>query len=290
MIRSMTGFGRAEGSKDEAALTVEIRSVNHRYCDISVTLPRHFFSLEDAIKKQVKQRVVRGHLDVVIRYSQPLATEYKLDIPSARAHYKILQELKSGLGLPGEITIEQVIHNKNFIERVEPVSFTRTVPPFLKKALDAALSALDQMRLREGTALSKDILARIHQLSKSVAQIKADQKKGLKERYQRLIKRVEELTSNPAIDPQRLAQELALLTDRNDISEEITRLKTHLTEFQRLLQQDASVGRTLDFLTQEISREINTIGSKANDEKIALQVVTMKCEMEKVREQIQNIE
>ena len=294
MIRSMTGFGRAEGNKDKdnANLTVEIRSVNHRYCDIAATLPRQFASLEDAIKKWVKQRVTRGHLDLIIRYNRPLKAEYTLDMPSAKAHYQMLQKLKTGLGLSGEITIDY-FHSKDFITRIEPAPLSvssRTIPPFLKKILDGALSALDQMRLREGDALSKEISARILGLSKVVAQIEINQKKGLKGRYQRLLSRVEELTTQPAVDPQRLAQEWALMVDRNDISEEITRLKTHLAEFQRLLHLDASVGRTLDFLTQEISREINTIGSKANDEKISLQVVAMKCEMEKAREQVQNIE
>jgi uncharacterized protein (TIGR00255 family) len=287
----MTGFGRAEGTKDDAAFTVEIRSVNHRYCDIAATLPREFTSLEEAIKKWIKQRVARGHLDLIIRYNRPLKTEYTLDIPSAKAHYQMLQKLKTGLGLSGEITIDYFTHSKDFISRIEPAPLpARTIPPFLKKILDTALSALDQVRLREGNALSKEISARILGLSKVVAQIEINQKKGLKERYHRLLSRVEELTKQPAVDPQRLAQEWALMIDRNDISEEIARLKTHGVEFQRLLQQDAPVGRNLDFLTQEISREINTIGSKANDEKISLQVVAMKCEMEKVREQVQNIE
>ena len=286
----MTGYGRAEGTQSGATLTVEIRSVNHRYCDISTRLPKQFSPLEDAIKKLIKQRIERGHLDVVVHCDAPLERGYTLDIPSAKAHYKMLQKLKTALGLSGEITLAQITYNKDFIVPVDPAPLSRTVPLVLKKVLEDAISALNQMRLREGRALSKEILARIHGLSKVVLQIEINQRKGLKERYQRLLKRVEELTNRPAVDPQRLTQELALLTDRNDISEEITRLKAHFAEFQRLLQQDVSVGRALDFLTQEISREINTIGSKANDEKISLQVVAMKCEVEKVREQIQNIE
>jgi len=286
----MTGFGRAEETQNETTFTVEIRSVNHRYCDVVARLPRQFSPLEDAIKKWVKQRVERGHLDVVVHCNMPLERSHTLDLSSAKAHYKMLGDLKAELGLSGEITLEHLLHNKDFILPIEPVS-PGTIPSLLLKALGNAMDGLDQTRLREGRALSKEILTRIRGLSKVVLQIEIDQKRGLKERYQRLLKRVEELTAHSAaMDPQRLTQELALLTDRNDMSEEVTRLKAHFLEFQRLLRHDGPVGRALDFLTQEISREINTLGSKANDEKISLQVVTMKCEMEKVREQIQNIE
>jgi len=285
----MTGYGRAEGTQNKAALTVEVRSVNHRYCDIAVRLSKQLASLEDAIKKRIRRRVERGHLDVAIHYDMPLEKSYTLDLPSAKVRYKMLRKLTREFGLPGEITLEQLIHNNDFIVPIDPISRFQTVPPLLGKVLEDALSALDQMCLREGRLLAKEFLTRMRRLSKIVLQIEADQKKGLKDRYQRLLERVEKLTAHPAVDSQRLTQELALLTDRNDISEETSRLKAHFKEFQRLLGEETAVGRALDFLTQEIGREINTIGSKAGDEKISLQVVAMKCEMEKVREQVQNI-
>ncbi len=156
--------------------------------------------------------------------------------------------------------------------------------------MENAIRSFDKARCREGGALSKEMASRIHRLSKMLAEIERQRKRGLPIRYQRLQKRVEELTKGVTVDPERLAQEVAILADRNDISEEVSRLKVHFSEFQRLLRDNTAVGRTLDFLAQEIGREINTIGSKANDEKIALQVVAMKSEMEKVREQVQNIE
>jgi uncharacterized protein (TIGR00255 family) len=286
----MTGYGRAEGKKKGIALTVELRSVNHRYCDVALRLPKLFAPLEETLTKLLKQRIKRGHVDLIVNLNMPLETGLELDISAANTHYNMLLKLKKELGLPGEVSLDHLMRLKDFIVHKESLPVEEVAFPVIIKSVEEAIDDLNKVRIREGRALLKDIEARIRGLAKVVLKIEAQYEKGFRERHQRLLKKTQELAGGLAIDPQRLAQEVALLASRSDISEEVSRLKTHLVEFGRLLYTDNSVGRGLDFLTQEIGREINTLGAKANDEKIALQVVAMKCEMEKVREQVQNIE
>ncbi len=286
----MTGYGRAEGRKKGFALTVELRSVNHRYCDVALRLPKLFTPLEETLTKLLKQKIRRGHVDLIVSLNMPLETGPELDLSSANIHYNMLLRLKKELGLPGEVNLDHLMRLKDFIVYKDPLPMEKVAFPVIIKSVEEAIDDLNKARTREGRALRKDIEARIKGLVKVVLKIEAQHEKGFHERHQRLLKKTQELTGGLAIDPQRIAQEVALLSSRSDISEEISRLKTHLVEFNRLLYTDQSVGRGLDFLTQEIGREINTLGAKANDEKIALQVVAMKCEMEKVREQVQNIE
>ncbi|HZS42610.1 MAG TPA: YicC/YloC family endoribonuclease [Candidatus Paceibacterota bacterium] len=292
MIRSMTGYGRAEGHYKSRSLIVELRSVNHRYCDVMIRLPKPFALLEETVKKKVQGRFARGHIEVSVNFNGTASSpkRFKLDMESAEAFYDILKKLKKDLRLPGEIDLGLLSHFREMITLVEPAEKVELIIPLLYKSLDKAMTNLEKMRREEGRALADDLSGRLQALSKMLSLIKIREKEATAAYHQRLQARVSELSKGVAVDPARLAQEVAIFAERSDISEETARLKTHLEQFQKLMQKEEAVGRTLDFLLQEMNREINTIGSKANDVTISLQVVAMKSELEKVREQVQNVE
>jgi uncharacterized protein (TIGR00255 family) len=292
MIRSMTGYGRAEGSYKGRSLVVELRSVNHRYCDVIVRLPKYLASVEETVKKKVQGRFARGHIELSIGLNGSVSTpkRFKLDLESAGAYYQVLKKLKRALRLPGEIDLALLSHFKEMITVIEPIERIEPLTRFLDKVLNRAMLALEKMRREEGRALARDLSARLDRLSKMLELIKAREKEVVHTYHQRLQIRAAELSNGITIDPARLAQEVAIFADRSDISEEAARLKTHLEQFQKMLQKEEEVGRALDFLLQEMNREVNTIGSKASDVAISMQVVAMKSELEKIREQVQNIE
>lgn len=292
MIRSMTGYGRSEGQHKGRSLVVELRSVNHRYCDVMIRLPKHLAPLEETVKKKVQSRFARGHIEVSVNFNGAGSSpkRFKLDLDSADACYQILKKLKKEFDLPGEIDLGLLSHFKEMITLVEPVEKIELIAPLLYKSLDKAMASLEKMRKEEGRALAGDLSARLQALSKMLSLIRVREKEAIASYHQRLQARVSELSKGIAVDPTRLAQEVAIFAERSDISEETARLKTHLEQFQKMMQKDEAVGRALDFLLQEMNREINTIGSKANDVTISLEVVGMKSELEKIREQVQNIE
>jgi uncharacterized protein (TIGR00255 family) len=288
----MTGYGRAEGNYKGRSLVVELRSVNHRYCDVMVRLPKHLAPLEETVKKKVQSRFARGHIEVSINFNgaASIPKRFKVDVDAAHAYYQTLKKLKKELHLPGEIDLGLLSHFKEMITQVEPADKIESMSPLLYRALDKAMTSLEKMRKEEGRALAEDLSVRLQALSKMLSLIQIREKEAIAAYHQRLQLRVSELSKGIAIDPARLAQEVAIFAERSDISEEAARLKTHLEQFQKMMQKEEAVGRTLDFLLQEMNREINTIGSKANDVTISLQVVAMKSELEKIREQVQNIE
>lgn len=292
MIRSMTGYGRAEGRYKGRSLVVELRSVNHRYCDVMVRLPKQLALLEETVKKKVQGRFSRGHIEVSVNFNGPTSPpkRFNLDMDSADAYYQILKKLKKEFRLPGEIDLGLFTHFKEMITLVDPVEKAESMAPLLYKSLDKAISNLEKMRREEGRGLAEDLSGRLQALSKMLSLIKIREKEAMTGYHQRLQARVSELSKGISVDPTRLAQEVAIFADRSDISEETARLKTHLEQFQKMMQKEEAVGRTLDFLLQEMNREINTIGSKVNDVTISMQVVAMKSELEKIREQVQNIE
>ncbi len=292
MIRSMTGYGRAEGNHKGRPVAVELRSVNHRYCDVVIRLPKLLASFEEIFKKKVQARFARGHIELSVSFngSGNAPRQFKLDLESAEAYHRILKKLKTSLHLKGEINVALMSHFREIITTSEPAEDTGPLAKFVDRMLERAMRALEKMRGEEGKALSEDMASHLDELDRMLASIKQQEKKAVQAYYERLQKRVSELTQGIAVDPARLAQEVAILVDRSDISEETSRLKTHLEQFRKMLQKDESVGRALEFLLQEMNREVNTIGSKANDVAISLQVVSMKSELEKIREQVQNIE
>ncbi len=287
----MTGFGRSEGQHKAYALTVEMRSVNHRYCDVVVRLPRLFSTLEEKIKKQVKGRFTRGRIEVSVAISGASDSESRLnlDLETAESYVKLLESLKNQLSLSGEIDIAMVSQFRGVITLSEANEPLEALTKMLDKTLIHAMSALEKMRKNEGKALSADLRARLQSLSKRLFVIKSKEKEILATYHERLTSRVAALSRGIEIDPLRLAQEVAIFAERSDISEERTRLAAHVDQFKMILRKEGSIGRSLDFLVQEMHREVNTISSKSSDQDVSMQVVEMKSELEKVREQVQNI-
>ncbi|MFQ5949567.1 MAG: YicC/YloC family endoribonuclease [Nitrospiria bacterium] len=292
MIRSMTGFGRAEGSYKGRSFVVELRSVNHRYCEVVVRLPKQLALLEEPIKKRVRGCIARGRIELSVSAngSADALKRFKIDLESADAYYRLLKKLKRELRLPGEIDIGLLSRFREVVTVVEPPEKIEPWARVINKTLDRAIAALEKMRQEEGRALEKDFSGHLRMISEKLSLIEGREEDVVRAYYRRLRKRVSELSENINIDPARLSQEAAIYAERSDISEERARLKTHIEQFRKMLHKKEAVGRSLDFLLQEMNREVNTIGSKANDAAISLHVVAMKGELEKMREQVQNIE
>ena len=292
MIRSMTGFGAGRGESAGEALTVELRSVNGKFCEVKPRLPRDLSALETELVKTVKARLHRGVIDVFVRRETASARGLspQVDLPLAAAYAKALRELKTELGLEGEPSIRDLAQLQGVIALGETAADPAAMGTALQAALQTALEALEQMRAREGEALARDLLARLATIEKgaeAIARLAPTQVEAARER---LNARIVELTRGIALDPARLAQEVALIADRTDVAEELTRLASHLEQARGLISADVPAGRKLEFLVQEVNREINTIGSKSQHAAIASQVVDLKAELERVREQIQNVE
>lgn len=292
MIRSMTGYGRVEGRVKDHSFVVALRSVNHRFCDVVVRLPRQLTALEDLLKKTLQGAFSRGHIELSVSTFGPAEPEKRLelDLESAGTYYHILKKMKRELRLPGEIDIGMLSRFKDVVAVVEPKEEIEFLGPALKKALGRAIATLEKMRRAEGKAIAKEFSGRLQTCASILSQIESREKAVVSAYHQRLKKRVSELSQGIQVDPLRLSQEVAVVAERCDISEERSRLKTHFVEFRKMMQKKEAVGRALDFLIQEMNREVNTIGSKANDASISLNVVALKGELEKMREQVQNIE
>ncbi len=287
----MTGYGRAEGTRNGSTLVVELKTVNHRFFEPSIRLPKLLSNLEETVKKTIQARIMRGRVELSTNLSGNGIRKPHLDLEAARAHYQMLKTLQEKLHLPGQIDITMLSSLQGMMGVVEPSELSAAaLSPLFFRTLNQALSALEKMRKKEGAALEKEMIERLNRLVDLVNQIRQQAGTVVGAYHERLKSRVEVLSRGLSVDPNRLAQEVALFADRSDMSEEITRLEVHLTEFRKTLKKKESVGRTLDFLLQEMNRETNTIGSKANDTGISLRVVEMKSELEKIREQVQNIE
>jgi uncharacterized protein (TIGR00255 family) len=291
LIRSMTGFGAARGEAGAESLSIELRSVNAKFCEVKARFPRELSSLEPELMRAIKARIQRGSIDAFVRRentsSHGLAPQ--IDFALAAAYVRSLRSLRDGLGLAGEPSIHDIAAYEGVMRLGESVPDLAQVAAALQQALSGALAALEEMRAREGEALARDMGARFDTIehgAQQVLQLVPQQVQGARER---LSRRIAELTSTP-IDPARLAQEVALIADRTDVAEELTRLASHLSQARGLIASDAPAGRKLEFLVQEVNREINTIGSKSQHAAIAALVVEMKAELERVREQVQNVE
>ena len=288
----MTGFGAGRGEAAGEALTVELRSVNGKFCEVKPRLPRELSSLETELVKTVKARIQRGVVDVFVRRETASARGMspQIDLPLAAAYAKALRELKSELGLEGEPSIRDLAQLQGVISLGETAADPASMGIALQAALLQALDALEAMRKREGEALARDLLARLATIEKGAQAIALLAPAQVEVARERLNARIVELTRGVPLDPARLAQEVALIADRTDVAEELTRLASHLDQARGLVAADVPAGRKLEFLVQEVNREINTIGSKSQHAAIAAQVVDLKAELERVREQIQNVE
>lgn len=292
MIKSMTGFGRGEWQQEGKRIGAEVRSFNHRFLDVSLHLPRKLAPLEPRVRNLVKGRLSRGRIEISIQVDSASVGEQRLelDLGLAREYYQVLQSLQANLGIPGEIRLETLASFREIFARKEVETDLEKEWAALESALDGAIQDLEGMRREEGLALRQELLNRIAGLATLVDAVAAAAPGALEGARMRLAERVKELSGGIVLDEGRLAQEVAYLAERSDITEELVRLRSHLAQFRELLDRDEPVGRKLDFLLQEINREANTTGSKANDAEISQSVVTLKSELEKMREQVQNVE
>ncbi len=291
-MKSMTGYGRGEASAGGLKLAVELAAVNRKQAEIAVTLPRELDSLESRIRDEINQAVSRGRVTCRISLGAgEAAAGVRINAAAAKAAVVELRKLAVDLDLPGIITVDQLLRVPGVVQTESTGLNPEEVWPTLQKAVKLALKELVGMREREGAHLVEDLRARIDQLQKSVAVVAVQAPEVLARYRQQLRERVAAAgLPLPPEDDERLLKEIVYYSDRSDISEELTRLKSHFAQFNDLVKSAEPVGRTLDFLSQEMNREINTIGSKANDSIISKEVVTLKTELEKFREQSMNIE
>jgi len=278
----MTGYGRGAAGN----FRVEIRSSNHKNLDIQINVPYYLFSHEPEIKKQVKKKFNRGRIDVYIPRSEDGIVRMKVNKALAREYYNALVSLRDELSIKDEIGIEVLASQRDIFVMDDPEIDAAD----LYNAVDAAMEELEKTRIEEGRNLIHDISERIMLLKKYLASVEGSRTAFIHGARQRLQERLEELLGNAPIDESRLLQETAILIDRSDITEEIVRAKSHIESFENTLISNDTVGKKLDFMVQEIRREINTISSKAQDIDIISSVVEMKHELEKIKEQIQNLQ
>ncbi|MBI2875138.1 MAG: YicC family protein [Firmicutes bacterium] len=293
MPNSMTGFGRGEASHEGARIVVEVRGVNHRYCEVAARVPRELSGLEDRVRQWVQQRIARGRLEVssAVDFPPGRSQTVSLDTGLAEIYLAGLAELKERLGLPDRPTLEQVARVPGVIGlRDQPVEGDGLWEG-LEKALQDALAQFIGMRRDEGERLAADLRERVGKL-RGLAEGIGSRAPGLVDHYRvRLADRMRELSlAGPVVDEWRLAAEVAFMAERSDISEEVVRFLSHLEEMDTTLNLSEPVGRKLEFLVQELHREANTMSSKAHDFPISRDVVEIKNELEKIREQVQNLE
>jgi uncharacterized protein (TIGR00255 family) len=293
MIHSMTGFGRAEGRAANRPVVVEIRSVNSRFRDTSVRSPKGYASAEEFLKKRVGQRLSRGRVEIFLQVDESTAEpeRLKLDVDLARTYLGHLDRLRDELGLdtgrPGPLDL---IGLKGVVVFEDAGLDWEIFLADLGRVADEALDNLVGMRQTEGAALAADLLARLEAMRETTARISDRRQVVVDEVRTRLEARIRALTEGLDLDPGRLAQEVAYIADRSDITEELVRLASHFDQFGELVGSSGTAGRRFEFLLQEINREVNTIGSKTNDVTITNHVLDLKTELEKLREQVQNVE
>lgn len=292
LVTSMTGFGRGEVTANDLTAVVEIRSVNSRYLEVSSRLPRSLSLRENEIKEIIRKQVVRGKISIVVSVerSNGEATALRINPSTARTYYRLLTDLKKALRLRETIKLEHLLQFSDILEQEEGVSADDTEWEGVRKALEAALVGFQQMRRQEGGELAADFRSRIGVLTQRLDEIETLSRGQVPRERERLRERIKQLIESEKIDEGRLELEIALLADRLDVTEECVRFRSHNKFFLEGLQGDEAAGRRLNFLVQEMNREVNTIGSKSSAQEIAHLVVGMKEELEKIREQLQNIE
>jgi uncharacterized protein (TIGR00255 family) len=293
MIKSMTGFGKAEADVSGKKITVEMKSLNHRYLEISLRSPAMLSSFEIDIKKKIGEQFSRGRIEITIRVDggegMDDESQLELNLPRVRHYYARMMQLKKELDLPDEITLSMMA---GFRDIFVPKETEVPIVPWkdMENVLQEAMMTLMEMRLREGDVLKMDLIARIGVVKEHLDGISLRSPAVILEYRKRLTARIKELTEGVVIDEARLCQEIAIMAEKSDIMEEIVRLESHMGQFGDLLTSGDGIGRKIDFLIQEMNREVNTIGSKSGDADIAKHVIEMKSELARLREQVQNIE
>ncbi len=292
MINSMTGFGRGEAADEYYQVTVEMKSVNHRFLELAVRLPRSLSAAEDGLKKQIQAALNRGKVDVFVTVTRVAAKKSALTVDKdrANAYYTILVGLAKELALPATVNVLDIAAYPGVIEEAEEEDHSAELSSLLERAAADAIAALCRMRAAEGAALTEDLQRHIATVQTAVTTIAEQAPRVVIEQRDKLRQRIADLLADAAVNEDRLANEIAFYADRVDISEELARLSSHIAQFTASCSVSEPIGRKLEFILQEMLRETNTIGSKANALLINRQVIEIKGELEKLREQIQNVE
>ena len=291
----MTGYGSGRSTAGDGTFcSVEIQSVNRKQSELMINLPRELVSLEPRVREAVYARVARGRLVITVHHQARSAAEGEnapaLDVVMARAYYFAMLALQRELGARGEVSIETILRAPGVMRLTEEAVDAAGLWPRIEDALRQGLDELTAMRSREGRHLAEDLRARLKEMRARLEDIRGRQPEALRHYRQSLQERLRRAGLELPIDDERLAKEVVLFADRSDFTEEVTRLESHLEQFLALLDKDEPIGRTLDFLAQEMSRELNTLGAKANDLATSQYTLVCKTELDKIREQVQNIE
>jgi uncharacterized protein (TIGR00255 family) len=291
MVKSMTGFGRSQKESNDFSITVEIKTVNHRFCEYHIRMPRQLLKVEEKIKKQISESVQRGRVEVFVTLDGNGAVHRKVNIDwlLLEEYYQYILQIKEKYRLQQEISIYDLLQREEWLQMGEVDSGNEELENLVLKTVEEAANQLLMMRVSEGNELESDIRKQLIALESSIELVKQYSPLVVQQYRERLEKRMKEFLSG-SLDEHRIVTEVAVFADKADINEELTRLKSHIRQFEETLILSEPIGRKLDFLLQEMNREVNTIGSKANDSQIAKEVVEMKSLLEKVKEQIQNIE
>ena len=292
MVKSMTGYGRARQTLRGRDITVEVRSVNNRYLDCTVKVPRTYIFAEDAVKSRVQKAVSRGKVDVFITIDATAADETVVVVnePLARGYYEALTKIRDMFSLEGELTAAVLAKFPDVLTVTKAEEDLESVAGDICAVLDEALEAYNAMRAVEGVKLCEDIAGRVTTIETVVGKVEERSPQTVAAYREKLTARMQEVLQSTTIDESRILTEAAIFADKIAVDEETVRLRSHIAQLRTMLKSDQPVGRKLDFLIQEVNRECNTIGSKCNDLTIAQDVVNMKAEVEKIREQVQNIE
>ena len=287
----MTGYGRGQVARAGRTISVEIQSVNKRQADILINLPSGLESIESELRGRTDQRLHRGRIVVNVTVTGSGSSDQPvLNYEIARNYLQRFLKLKKELRLAGDVTIETILRSPGVITSSQETTFDRSVHQAVEEALDLALKQLLEMRAKEGATLYQDLTKRTKSIRKAVALIRKMRPRAINRYREQLVERIRKLKADITVDDDRLVREIAFFAERSDFSEELTRLDSHLDLFTETTNKQESIGRTLEFISQEIGRELNTLSAKANDAEISQIAVHCKAELEKIREQIQNVE
>ncbi len=291
-MKSMTGFGRAEVPAKGWRFSVELSSVNRKQSDIAVALPRDLVEKEASVRQTIAERVSRGRVNVSIKIesASTAGASIQVNLPLAKRYAEAMHELAKIVGNPGPISPTDLLRIPGVLDAADPPVSVEETWPFVEKALGKALDALDKSREAEGVALKRELAARLETLRLLAATVQTRAPQVVEHHRRQLAKRLAEAGVPLPLDDERLLKEIALFADRSDITEELARFSSHADQFAKALRSREPAGRAMDFLCQELHRELNTIGSKANDAEISHLIVAGKTEVEKMREQVQNVE
>lgn len=292
MIKSMTGYGKGQATSPAGTVTVEIRSLNHKYFDMVSRLPNHFSIFDDKVRDYVKKRVKRGRINLAASWISKEKTKamFSLDMKLAKQYHRELMKLKRGLKLKNDLGVTQIVSFPEVITYERKQESAQQMWPHLRQALDCALARLERMRQAEGRRLLRDLLKRARRIRFYLEKIERQLPKVIERYRKNLFQKVKALSGVRRPIQERIAEEVALFVRNSDVSEEITRIKSHLKGFRSALRSQKEAGKELDFIAQELFREANTIGAKASSFRISRWVIKVKSQIEKMREQLQNVE